>query len=1840
MKILAIRGCNLASLAGEFEIDLSRGPLGMAGVFAIVGPTGAGKSTLLDAMCVALFDRTPRLPGHSRVVVGHGEEDPLALGAQDPRTLLRRGASQGWAEVDFESGDARRYRARWSVRRARGATHGNLQDQQVSLVALDRDAVITERLGGTKMETLKAIHQRLGLTFDQFRRSALLAQGDFAAFLRADGKDRSELLERMTGTQIYSKLSIAAHVHAAAAEQQLRDRQAAVIAVPVLSAEARAEAEQGIGLANAAREAARARLAEATAFAAWRTEAAARGAALAQAESELAVAQAEARGAEALRGELVVRRRAEGLRSVWDEAARLDRQHSIVRGELAKALAAVAAARTAQEVIAETRGRVTELHGTIRKARIAAVVVEVEAAGPRERIDVEQVDPFMRSVEAAEEQGQAAMEPAAWLVERRTLAPEIAAWPELDAKLVQERVLADAIAVADRVLEEQRAQHVSLVAHERSVADARAVAEKKLQAATREADSFVKKRTLGLDAAGRAEDDARARCAEVDRLVSISNGARAAAQILAELHAHVTELEATAELDRVRRDAITGELTAASVLRDERARVVGELRKAAGYEHARAELVEGEPCPLCGAEDHPWKHKGAFDALIADADAALGEAATRVGEAQRMLAQLDAREVTREAERARFASTRMTAQQSAESFARDWREQMAALGELMLITDPAQPEAAKLAVERFDAAKAKLEAARATRASAEAAHKAIAEANARVKVCQVDLDHHTAELRSLAQTLADAASAVERTRGERDTKVERRAELARELIAIAARWAAALPAADRASLMVVPAQPRKKRATKVVSDVEAALGVDLAKRADDDDRLASQSEHAATDSPDSDEAQLSRRSLAGKRSSRSADVTVDSIVVFDDASAVALGDAARKQPKAVVVARAAFAAFVQAWHQRAGVVAQAEAVLARAASEIERATLAAERAIADATARDAETKKRSSAVAAELVAANAALDEARITAGFEREALQRVLAADPSRIDELVTELERLDRAVDRASTRIAERRRVVDDHRAARPTPEVLDVDRIAAARDANRIVASADGLDGGHGETSDVLAARRNAAQDANRIAASADGFDGSRETADGLDTDRIAAARGAKRTATATDGLGGDRETSEADRGAGSADRQPPALVAGAAESNRVAVTPEQNEQVSSPERIVTREAVRAAGRTARKSRARSGQATKELVADRLAALEEALERVGRPMTALELALARAEADDKAAALARASTSRREADVGADAANSGARGAATSIDVAAVGANTSSVDAVTADEDTARAVEAGARAQLPLADRLAALSAVLPRVETSSLAALAQRDPVAALQVALARAEADAEAQAALARVEAAGLRAAALAREDAEHRARASAGAAVVDLSVAIGVEPTSGHDARASANEMHDARPPTNDAEPRKLARAVAELPLADRLGALAAVLPPIDAPSSPEIDEVDPISALRGALARAEAHAEAKAALARVEAATARVESSRVRDEDEPAEAASVHDESDREDEPAKRVPARLDVAGRVESSHARDDEPASADQDPMSALEAALARLESHARVRVESSNASDRTAVDLSSAESDPARGHARAELGSSTAGESISLESSPALGSRGPRANRRRRSCCRGGAGARRSGRRSTHRDRGRRETCRRTRGATRRRAGRRQRCPKPPRCRALDVRVRRARRRGRPDLGRDHRLARRQAVPQLRPEPHPRSVTGRGELPPRGARTAVPTRARSAPRPRAPSDRPRFRRRGPVGPELVRRRELLGFAGAGARLVVDVGARRSRPHAADRRRLRHARSRHVGQRARRARRIAGDRPPGRRDLARAGAARSRARARARDTARRWP
>ncbi|MDP2815284.1 MAG: AAA family ATPase, partial [Rectinemataceae bacterium] len=238
MKILEISGCNLASLKGEFCIALDKAPFTRDGLFAIRGVTGSGKSTLIDAMCLALYDDTPRFVGRGGPRVGLADQDDKdRVSATDPKSILQRGAWQGWAQVVFRGVDGHRWRAKWSVARARKKAEGRLQDQEMELEDLETN----ERTTGHKKDVLKAIESKVGLTFEQFRRSVLLAQGEFAAFAKADQDERAALLEAMTGTGIYAKVSMAAQKRSVLEEQKLKDLNTERIALGLLSEDARIE---------------------------------------------------------------------------------------------------------------------------------------------------------------------------------------------------------------------------------------------------------------------------------------------------------------------------------------------------------------------------------------------------------------------------------------------------------------------------------------------------------------------------------------------------------------------------------------------------------------------------------------------------------------------------------------------------------------------------------------------------------------------------------------------------------------------------------------------------------------------------------------------------------------------------------------------------------------------------------------------------------------------------------------------------------------------------------------------------------------------------------------------------------------------------------------------------------------------------------------------------------------------------------------------------------------------------------------------------------------------------------------------------------------------------------------------------------------------------------------------------------------------------------------------------------------------------------------------------------------------------------------------------------------
>ncbi len=188
MKILNLTLQNLNSLGIKQKIDFSAAPLGDSGLFAITGDTGSGKTTILDAITLALYGRIHR--------------------NKDANEVMTYGEVESLAEVEFESHSGI-YRASWKMHRAHRKADGNLITKRY-LYKYDSQSGQFKSIADKVREVDEGVEVASGLDYDRFCRSVLLSQGDFAAFLKAGERERSDLLERITGREIYTKLSKAA----------------------------------------------------------------------------------------------------------------------------------------------------------------------------------------------------------------------------------------------------------------------------------------------------------------------------------------------------------------------------------------------------------------------------------------------------------------------------------------------------------------------------------------------------------------------------------------------------------------------------------------------------------------------------------------------------------------------------------------------------------------------------------------------------------------------------------------------------------------------------------------------------------------------------------------------------------------------------------------------------------------------------------------------------------------------------------------------------------------------------------------------------------------------------------------------------------------------------------------------------------------------------------------------------------------------------------------------------------------------------------------------------------------------------------------------------------------------------------------------------------------------------------------------------------------------------------------------------------------------------------------------------------------------------------------------
>ena len=231
MRILTLRFANINSLAGEWAVNFED-PAFRDGLFALTGPTGSGKTSVLDALSLALYGRTVR----QKV-------------SKEANEVMTRGAGSASAEVAFETG-GQRYLCTWSQHRARSKAGGNLQAAKRTLARLPEGRILCERLA----EIDAAVAAVTGMTFEQFTRSVLLAQGQFDAFLKAKDDERSDILEQVTGTEIFSEVGAAVF----ARYQRERDRTALLgqhqAFLQVLDAEARAGLLLGRGAAQQAKQ--------------------------------------------------------------------------------------------------------------------------------------------------------------------------------------------------------------------------------------------------------------------------------------------------------------------------------------------------------------------------------------------------------------------------------------------------------------------------------------------------------------------------------------------------------------------------------------------------------------------------------------------------------------------------------------------------------------------------------------------------------------------------------------------------------------------------------------------------------------------------------------------------------------------------------------------------------------------------------------------------------------------------------------------------------------------------------------------------------------------------------------------------------------------------------------------------------------------------------------------------------------------------------------------------------------------------------------------------------------------------------------------------------------------------------------------------------------------------------------------------------------------------------------------------------------------------------------------------------------------------------------------------
>lgn len=660
MRILSLRLKNLNSLKGEWKIDFTAEPFAGNGLFAITGPTGAGKTTLLDAICLALYHRTPR----------------MSVLSQSGNELMTRHTADCLAEVEFEV-KGQPYRAFWSQRRARDKAEGALQAPKVELVRIDRSSGEGEILTDKINDKLKQTETLTGLDFERFTKSMLLAQGGFAAFLEANANQRAELLEELTGTEIYGLISQRVFERTREVRGALDQLRARAEGVELLSSEQREELEQQAQQAVLQEASLQGRQIALQAQRRWR--------------EDLDRAQQQAQQA--------AEKEASARQSLSDAQPDLQR---LADSEPATRLQPLHQAwRASHDSVAQDRIALEDNRAQQRASQVQIA----ESLWSACQLAQQSSDARSAELSALGEQRQAVEARLAQQPQRARLGELLGGWR---AQFAQRDRLAAVIAQAQRQSEQAEQALQDSGARREVLQGSVAVAAQRLSTAQQQ--EVGSRQALDAVLAGATEAGLRERQQQLQALGRgfdrLEQTAQARAGAAAQLARWQPELAALRQRKGERDSAIVALRERYKVLQQQVAdkeKLLQQEQRIHQLEHWRAQLQPGEACPLCGSQEHPAV--AAYQALdVSSTQAALDQSRQALAELEGQgialrgeLAELDA-QILQGQRQLEEAEAVLRQQQDA------WQQQCAALG--VALQDESQLLAER---QRHEAALARLQ---------------------------------------------------------------------------------------------------------------------------------------------------------------------------------------------------------------------------------------------------------------------------------------------------------------------------------------------------------------------------------------------------------------------------------------------------------------------------------------------------------------------------------------------------------------------------------------------------------------------------------------------------------------------------------------------------------------------------------------------------------------------------------------------------------------------------------------------------------------------------------------------------------------------------------------------------------------------------------------------------------------------------------------------------------------------------------------------------------------------------------------------------------------------------